>query len=555
MRRILLIIICLLSMASFAIAEEDPITRLKDSTLKFFSPVTGKITSVEGNKIVMDIGLKNEIMPGMRLNILSEGEAFIHPVTREMLGRVESVTGKVEVKDVQPEMSFGVLVEGKAKTGDKVRISGTKVKILFCQDKKIDWYLADELYRKLKETGRVEMIDTSLETGDETLVLKEAKRLGAEIALMLTSKEADKGTLVREKLLWVSDGSVFFETEARVDVAYAKDLKFGEAYFSPGAGEAALKYRLPYGARFVTTGDFDGDGKQEIMLSTGKDARAYLPAVDLQFLWEIKGTAADDHLWIDAIDLNRNGKDEVVITSMRSGDVYSYIYELEGAEFKKLWEGKYFLRKIGTGLIAQAFSRSDGFSGDVFALVWEGDYKTGEKVKLPKGVNVYDFTFIEGSDKEKMVFCYDETGFLNLYDAKGVKIWRSQTNTGGFLTSFKKETTIVYPEEGPGPEWSVKDRLISRNREVLVEQRVPLADVVKGIGYKSSRLKNYWWNGFSMDEGVLVDDIAGTLLDYAVAGDNIIVLSSPFLGIKFENILKGENPLGTELSIYSVKGR
>jgi hypothetical protein len=52
-----------------------------------------------------------------------------------------------------------------------------------------------------------------------------------------------------------------------------------------------------------------------------------------------------------------------------------------------------------------------------------------------------------------------------------------------------------------------------------------------------------------------VDDIKGTLLDYAVAGDNIIVLSSPFLGIKFENILKGENPLGTELSIYSVKGR
>jgi len=54
---------------------------------------------------------------------------------------------------------------------------------------------------------------------------------------------------------------------------------------------------------------------------------------------------------------------------------------------------------------------------------------------------------------------------------------------------------------------------------------------------------------------VLVDDIRGTLLDYAVAGDNMIVLTSPFLGIKFGNILKGENPLGTVLSVYSVKGR
>jgi len=539
-------------MASSAFAEDDPINRLKDSTLKFFHPVTGQITGVEGNKIVMDIGLKNEIMPGMRLNILSEGEPFIHPVTKEMLGRVESVTGKVEVKDAQPEISTGLLVEGKAKAGDKVRISGTKVKVLFCQDKKIDWYLADEFYRKLKDTGRIEMIDTSLETGDETLALNDARKLGAEIVLMLTSNEADKGTLVKEKLIWVSDGSVFFETEVKVDVAYAKELKFGEEYFAPRTGEAVLMYSLPFGARFVATGDFDGDGKQEIILSTGKDARAYLPAADLQLLWEIKGKVTDDHLWIDAIDLNRNGKDEVVITSMRSGDVYSDIYELEGSEFKKIWEGKYFLRKIGTGLVAQAYSVSDGFTGDIVSLVWEGDYKTSEKIKLPKGVNIYDFTFIEGADKEKMVFCYDETGFLNLYDAKGVRTWRSKTNTGGFLTTFKKETSVVFLDKG---EWTVKDRLIPRNREVLGVQRVPLAEMAKGIGYKSSRIKNYWWNGFSMDEGVLVDGIKGTLLDYALAGDKMIVLASPFLGVKFENILKGENPLGAMLYIYSVQGR
>ena len=86
-------------------------------------------------------------------------------------------------------------------------------------------------------------------------------------------------------------------------------------------------------------------------------------------------------------------------------------------------------------------------------------------------------------------------------------------------------------------------------------QRVPVAEMARGIGYKKSRLKNFWWNGFSMEEGVLVDDIKGTLLDYAVAGEKMIVLTSPFMGIKFGNILKGENPLGTVLFIYSVKGR
>jgi hypothetical protein len=537
--------------ASVAFSEEDPMTRLKDETLKFFQPVSGRITRVDDNKILMDIGLENGIKPGMRLNILSEGEPFIHPVTKEVLGKVELLSGKAEVKEVREENSVGALVNGNAKTGDQVRISAAKIKLMFCQDRNIDWYLADDLYRKLKDSGRLEMTDTALETADESAAISEARRLGAEVALMVSSKEADNGTIVTGKLLWVSDGSVFFDTEIRFDMAYSKELKFGEAYFTPNAGEALLMYNLPFGARLLATGDFDGDGKQEIMLSTGKDARAYQPAVDLQFLWEITGKVSDDHLWIDAIDLNRNGKDEVVLTMRRNGEIFSAIYELEGTEFRKLWEGEYFLRRSGTGLIAQAYSAADGFTGDVMSLGWDGDYKTGEKIRLPKEMNIYDFVLIEGTNKENMVFGYDEAGFLNLFDAKGLRLWRSAAETGGFLSRFKKESPVVFLDRG---EWAVKDRLVPRNREVLAVHRVPLLEQAKGMGYKSSKIKSYWWNGFSMEESILVDDIKGTLLDYTFAGDKMIVLTSPFLGVKFGNLWKGENPLVTVLHIYSVKG-
>lgn len=551
MRRSFLICFCFLLIASFAFAEEDPITALKDDTLKFFQPVTGRITGVDDKKITMDVGLKNGIMPGMRLNILSEGEPFIHPVTKEVLGKVELLSGKVEVKNVREENSDGLVINGNAKAGDQVRISGGKVKLMFCQDKNIDWHLADELYRKLKDSGRIEMMDTALESGDKSAVIREAQRLGAEVALMVSSKEAEKGTLISEKLLWVSDGSVFFETEKRIDMAYSKELKFGEAYFAPNADEAMLTYSLPFGARLLATGDFDGDGKQEIILSTGKDARAYLPAVDLQFLWEIKGKVSDDHLWIDAVDLNRNGRDEVVLTMRRNEEIYSTIYELEGTEFRKIWEGQYFVRRAGSGLMAQAYSAADGFTGDVLELKWQGDYRTGEKLKLPKGMNIYDFAFVEGGDKERMVFGYDEAGFLNLFDASGLRLWRSAAETGGFLNKFKKESPVVFLDKG---EWTIKDRLIPRNREVLVVHRVPLLEQARGVGYKSSNVKNYWWNGFSMEESVLAGDIKGTLLDYALAGDKLIILSSPFLGVKFENVLKGTNPLVTVLHIYSIKG-
>ncbi len=103
-------------------------------------------------------------------------------------------------------------------------------------------------------------------------------------------------------------------------------------------------------------------------------------------------------------------------------------------------------------------------------------------------------------------------------------------------------------------EWSVKDRLFLRNKDVLLVDRTPLLEMMKGLGYKRSRIQSLWWNGLSMEESVLVDNVGGTIFDYAVAGQKILFLASPMFGIKPGNILKGENPLRTELYIYTVKG-
>jgi hypothetical protein len=333
---------------------------------------------------------------------------------------------------------------------------------------------------------------------------------------------------------------------------FSKELKFGSELFTTRSGEAVLMYDLPFGATLVATGDIYGDGKQEVLLSTGRDVRAYRPSVDLQFLWQIKGPSSEEQIWLDTIDLNKNGKDEVVITSMGNDGAVSYIYEFTDSGFKLMWQGKYFLRKVGAALLAQAYSSDNGFSGDIFNLVWNGEYKIGDKIRVPKDVNIYDFVNIEGPSGGRFIFSYDENGFLNLYDDKGIRVWRSKSNTGGFLKTYKRRSSVSYLDAG---EWAVKDRLFQRQKEVMSVERVRVSDTVKGIGYKSSRIRSYWWNGFAMDEGIIVDDIKGTLLDYASAGDKLVVLASPLLGIKFSNILKGENPLGTVLYIYSIKGR
>jgi hypothetical protein len=278
-----------------------------------------------------------------------------------------------------------------------------------------------------------------------------------------------------------------------------------------------------------------------------------MPGVDLRPALggiQIKGAGLDNHLWLDSIDLNRNGRDEIVVTSMRSNEITSYIYELRGSEFHLLYKDNFFLRRIGNRLIAQAYSHADGFDGAVFDIVWEGKYKKGKEIRLPKGVNIYDFIYFDDPQLGRLTIAYDEKGFINIYDNKNIRIWRSKTNTGGFLTTFKKAIPSIMVDRG---EWAIKDRLFLQDSEVLYVKRFPFLEVIKGLGYKSSQIKTLRLNGLPEKEGILIDNIKGSILDYAVAGDSVIVLVSPMFGIKAGNILKGENPLKTMLYIYPMK--
>lgn len=558
-----------------AYADDKPMNKMRDETVSYFKPIAGKVTKVEDKKVFVDLGTKDAVKEGMRFSISREGVTFVHPVTKESLGKLESPVGKIEIKEANSDSSTGIVITGEAKEGDKVRISEKRVNMLFCQSEGIDWDIADSYFRSLKETDRFDLLETGLGTDDPQEAIKEAKRLNAEVVLLLTSKTIESVMFVTQRLFWVSDGVGFATMDAKIDAAYAKEMKFGDEFFAVHKGEPFFEVDLPPGARFLAAGDVDGDNRQEMLVSTGTDVRIHIPGGELQPALGgiyIRGGKLEDHIWIDTIDLNRNGRDEIIITSMsrssetedvyrngkdevtlstvRSGGVVSYIYELQGTEFVILYKGNFFLRKVGEQLLAQAYSKDEGFAGPVVTMIWEEGYKKGNSIDLPKGVNLYDFVYIDDPQTGRLIFAYDEDGFLNLYD-KDMRLWRSKTYTGGFFTRFKKSSPALSINQG---EWSVKDRLFLKNKEVFAIRRIPLFEMARGIGYKKSQIRNFWWNGLSMEEGVLIDNIKGSVLDYAVAGDNIFVLVSPTFGfgIKPENILKGKNPMGSKLYIYSM---
>lgn len=528
---------------------EDPLAYLAEETLSYFKPLKGRVLAVNGSAINTDLGIKAGLKKGMRLAILREGAAFLHPVTKEPIGRAEAPVGTAVVTEVESDSSSMEVIKGEAGKGDIVRISEIKLRVMFYQDKNVDWSIADSYYSLLKESGRIEIIDTPFDSGDDQAVLSEAKRLGAHIALLLRSEASGKEAILKQRLLWVDDASSLADINLRIDNAFAKDIKFGDGTV-PVQGEALLSFSISSGARLIATGDIDGDGRQELILNIGREIGVYVPGVSLHKLYEIKGTFADDYLWLDTLDINGDGRDEIIVTSLRNDEIVSSIYELKGQELVLLLKTKLFLRKMNETLIAQEYNVNEGFSGSVFGVAYKnGELKRLEALKIPKDVNIYDFVQLGDQNSINNTLAYDNAGFLNLYNKTGLRIWQSSESYGGFPLVFKKSSAA---DRG---EWSVKNRLALRNRQPLAVKKIPFVEMAKGLGYKSSQVRVLSWTGLSIDERTLVSDIPGSLIDYAIAGDKLVVITKPLFGIKPQNIFKGESPIGSMLYIYSIKGR
>ncbi|MFA4827699.1 MAG: VCBS repeat-containing protein [Thermodesulfovibrionales bacterium] len=533
-------------------ADDNPLNMMRDDVLLYFKPLKGRIKSISNEGAIADIGIKADVKKGMRFTVFREGTPFLHPVTKEPIGLLEAVIGKAEVRDVGPDTSAIVILKGAVKESDRIRVSETGVRVLFYHRRNVDWSLADSYYRLLKETGRFELIDTALETDSDEEVLAEAKKLNADVVLILSAKGAGGDILLMQRLFWVDNSVRFAESETKVAFALMKEFKFGEEFFGPQKVDTWLYVDLPFGVRLIASGDVDGDGKAEILLSTGKDVRFYMPGGEVSRRYEIKGAAMDDHLWLDVMDINGDGRHEVMITVMKDEKIISRIYEMKNDKFSVLWEGNVFLRRIGSELVAQAYTAGEGYRGPVFTIIWKDGYKKGGNVSLPNDVNIYDFVYINESDGRRLILAYDDAGYLSLYDG-GKKIWQSKEDYGGFLTTFRKPApTVMADMKG---EWSVKDRLSLQNREVFVIKRLPFVGMAKGMGYSNSQVRSLWWTGVSMEERTVIENIPGTLLDYSLEGDRLILLDRPSFGIKLQNIFKGENPLGSVLYIYSLKGR
>ncbi|GBE04983.1 MAG TPA: VCBS repeat-containing protein [Nitrospirae bacterium] len=569
---------------SAASESGNPVNSLRDSILSYFPPVSGRIVQQAEGFVKVELQTDRELKEGIRLTVFREGEPFYHPVTKEFIGRAEEFIGRVELVETQPKAEEDTktyqcrIVEGSPVAGDLVRISSSRLKLAFFQDKHAEWALSEAFYSSLKESGRFILLEAYARTNDPGELSRLASELGAEAVLFFSTPVKNKKIFISASLFWPDNAAVFAETEEPVGLDFARELTEGDEIISMGLkeGEPWGSHELS-GGELLAMGDVDGNDERELVVSDGHDIRIYNYKQEPQEIWHVKGSPKEQIIAIDVLDLNKNGRAEIFVTviktdvdnvdlsdseipkSAKADVMSSFVMEYDPKEgYIKIWDrAPYIFRVVGKMLIMQKFTPSRGITGPVRLGVWgKGRYEPGKPLELPEGLNIFGFTFVDWQNSgHPDVLALNDRGYLSLYK-KGELIWHSEESYGGFDKSFKNRS---YSSAKSGEEWFVKGRLVTvatnRGQEVIVVKRIPFASAVPGAGYKRTEVYSLWWDGGMMEETMLLGGINASVTDYWVEGDNLLLISKLNLFGFFKKILSGEFVKGSILYYFNLTGK
>jgi len=550
-----LLFIFLLSPDSYA--EEFQVARVRDAILSYFIPIEGQVTTIEGNAVYLDVGHKQGTKEGMRLEVYERGEPFYHPVTKEYLGTVEHLVGKVQVEEVSDNESRAKVISGMPSVGHIARISSAKVRFAYFQRSKANWQLSDSLFKALKESGRFELLETHTSFFEVVDLAKLSSNLKADAFVLVSTEDLGDELVLLVRLCWTDDATLFMKLKDTFQVHESSTEQVSSLPFLGQTKEPWMSFELDNGELFAI-GDVNGDEKDELVVSDGsKKMTIYsyekVPTKLMSFELQKKG----DPISIDVLDLNRNKRAEIFVTTLRNkrkAESFALEYDTDQGYREIAGNISCYLRVLDGVLLMQEGDEKEGFVGPVYhGILKKGFLQPGQPVELPKGLNLYEFAYVHvphGGIKP-FVAAVDSSGYLSLYNGNTV-VWNSQSAyNSNFVFEFSGKKGFLRRNK----KLLVRGRVLSiptskGSQIILVKNRV-LLPKVKLLGYKSSEVYAFLWDGIHMDISKLLN-VPGRVMDMLNDKDQLYFLSSPSLYMDMKHLATGDLPVKAMLHYYKV---
>ncbi len=551
--------------------EELSVEGLARRIAAHFPKVTATVTAIKGDRLVLDQGSLAGLKPGYRLDLYREGKAFVHPLTKEPLGRREQALGTAEIEQVEETQAVAFVRERRTGlsvvAGDRARMTAGRIRAaLVPTHPEEQTRVMDDLYRALGETGRFALTDPddlvrrlrasrmAAVRGDDPEQLRTVGQiLGVSTLFLCSSPEGRKGKSLDVRILSLPDLRTHDRILARVAPAKKEVTTPDLLPAMLGAKLAIYQFTLPYVARLVASGDLDGDGREELVISNGSRLFIYRVVEGrLEELWkEPARWAPREDLALYVADSAKRGQAQIFLSSQEYGQPRSAILAYREGRVEVLAEKiPYFLRVLalpgeGPTLLIQGPPGRKG-SAPVQRVRWAEasslsgalPFEPGPPLYRQPRAGLYGFVLLDtDGDGVPETLELDEAAHLVLSRKDGGVLWRSPESYGGEdrepvadPTTIRTEATqpggrlLYLPQDGGG------EVILRRNEGLSYFQ---IFESFKG--YRSASLYSLAWSGTSLVERWRIEGIEGFVHDFQVGEflrkdrQHVAVLTKPTL--------------------------
>lgn len=282
-----------------------------------------------------------------------------------------------------------------------------------------------------------------------------------------------------------------------------------------------LSKRLNGASNLMTSGLVMPDGSRQIFLAEDRRVSYYLQSSEMKLISEFELKANEKIVSIDALKVASGI--ELYVTVIRSGELSSQVWQVQGEKLVKLAENiPYYLRVFALKggelkLYAQGMGRDNDFFGDVFEATRSGNkVDLKNPVKMPRYANIYSFNQFTDSTGAVFTVVINPDNYLVVFDRELREVWRSNDKFGGSELYFQKEDMENVRTTGDSYRWIFMNQRIqvTSRGDILVGKNDGFWVLGNARSYKKGAVYSLAWNGSSLEEKWRTRETQNYMPDY-----------------------------------------
>jgi TolB-like protein len=310
--------------------------------------------------------------------------------------------------------------------------------------------------------------------------------------------------------------------------------------------------------RGMDIGDVNGDGLNETIIIDSSNIFIYVKkGNEFKLIQKIPGKSYDNYISIDVADINQNGVKEIIVSNYKSQQIDSFVIEFKNGTFVTIASGlPFFMRVIDNAsgiplLLGQRRGMDKPFDTPIYEIVWRnGDYREGQKMKIPQGLSVYGLTLDKlGSSGDERIVALDDYDYICIYEKTDKPlsevaviggsdefIWKSEGVFGGSNTVIESIKGSNADTDDPYHYINLRILTYDTNkdgkREIIIVKNLSSANRLfqRVKLFTSAEVYDLEWDGMGIVENWRTKKISGYVADYQFKdidndGNNEVVLA------------------------------